>query len=190
MVSDLGGYRSRFAQWLVVRLARWVRQPWSTAFVEAVYGIVPGTAVELVIRRWGRDGEQEVLLFRRTYSRDDPWNQLWHCAGTMVRVTDGQTAARLTAERGQRVWSHDVALNRLINGEVCAWVQFICMVGRDEIPDFGPRGLVWQIIYTGTLPEGTPAPPGAQWFPVRALPGDIIPEHVAMIERALAPAHR
>lgn len=175
---------SRLAQRLIVWIVRWVGQPWSTAFVEAIYGIVPGTAVELVIRRWRRDGGQEVLLFQRTYSRDDPWNRKQHCPGTMVRVEDGRTAAKLTAERGAQVWSHEVALNRLLQSEVGTQVCCICCVGRDEVPDFGPRGLVWQIIYVGTLPEDTPAPAGSQWFNVDALPADIIPEHVEMILRA------
>lgn len=163
-------------------LLRRVTQPWSTAFAEIMQATMPSNAVELVIRRWV-GGRQQVLLVHRSYSLDDPWNNLWHCPGTIIRGEDGKKAKEETRSTGVKVRARDIALRRLIASEVGGPLARVFYAYDDEVSEFGPRVLVLQSIFVGVAEEGVEL--SGSWFDVDALPDNIMPEHVPMIQQAV-----
>ena len=159
-----------------------VTQPWSTAFAEAMQATMPSNAVELVIRRWV-DGKAQVLLVQRTYSADDPWNGQWHCPGTIVQGDDGKAAKAQTALGGTKVRARDIALSRLLEREVGGPLEKVFYAYDAEVPEFGPRVLVFQWVYVGEAREDVVL--NGTWFDLDDLPPNTMAEHVEMIREAI-----
>lgn len=164
-----GGLTATEEQTLLELLGK-VTQPYSRPFNESLCRLVPPTVVELVLLRGFAD-RREVLLTQRPDEPGDPWPGAWHCPGTIMRVTDHDTMSAL------------VRLAETEIGSPLAWHNFVY---NDVMHNFGGRPLLLRKIYRGAvLPDATVQ--GA-WHNLNALPKDIIPEHIPMIQRVAHPS--
>jgi len=157
---------------ILLRLLRYVKQPWSRPFMEAMASLIPVLTVEAVILRRSPEGSIEVLLLERP-SDDIHWASTLCIPGTVVRATDQPTP---DWRRLQGVVNR-LALNEL--GESFARADYVDLYHYGA----GGRANSIQVVFLCEL-NGATRQNG--WYPVDDLPARFLKGQQPLIDMAIA----
>jgi hypothetical protein len=166
---------NRLTERLLLRLLRRVRQPWSRAFTEAMFELVPAIAVEAVILRRTSAGRVEVFLTERP-SDDIHWRGVLAVPGTVIRATD-QPTDQPTGTLFAGVLERLAASELKVPFAATHYVD-IHHHGR------GGRANNIQIIYRCSLDQDPVADGG--WYPIDDLPARFLAGQQILIDLAAA----
>ncbi len=139
-------------------------QPWDRELNELLLGHLPASTIELVVLR---NNATEVLLTWREPEAGDPWPEVLHLPGTVIRIKDG---------------GKEGALHRLARSELgCGLLTWQKRFDHDH--EGGGRPLTLQNVYTATIAPA--ANKKGEWYPVEDLPDDLLELHVRLIRAAV-----
>ncbi len=155
----------RILQWLLTIPLRWIRQPYSPRFYDAIARLITTVPVEAVILRQTTGGIEIFLQQRKSH---ESYPGMWCCPGSVIRP-------------GEEPFD---VLHRVMKKELNTDMVEADLVGVECCQE--TRGWFCEIVYLVTLDR---EPANGSWAPVDHLP-PMASNHAAIIPMAVHQLNR